>query len=54
MIDGVEISTLNVVFSSDSDNEKEPELAIWPPKPDILITLATPQGREQRTSATNL
>jgi len=51
MIDGVEISTANLEFSTvasskkvlpnDSHNDQQPEVAIWSPKSGMLIALAT-------------
>jgi len=29
----------NKVSSSDCDNDRQPEMAMWPPKPEILILL---------------
>jgi len=49
MIDGVEIPTANLWFSTvtsyekvppdDCDDDRQPEIAIWPPIPEILISL---------------
>jgi len=51
MIDGVEIPTANLEFSTvasskkvlpnDSDNDQQPEVAIWSPKSGMLIAVAT-------------
>jgi len=30
----------NSVSPSDCDNERQPEMAMWPPKPEILTSLA--------------
>jgi len=32
-------STSKRVFRSHCDNERQPEVAIWPPKPEVLISL---------------
>ena len=32
-------STSKKVFQSHCDNERQPEIAIWPPKPEVLISL---------------
>jgi len=32
-------STSKKVFRSHCDNERQPEIAIWPPKPEVLISL---------------
>ena len=29
----------NKVSRSDCDNDRQPEMAMWPPKPEILISL---------------
>ena len=49
MTDSVEIPTANPGFlimsspnkvsPSDCDNDRQPEMAMWPPKPEILISL---------------
>jgi len=31
----------NKVSPSDCDNNRQPEMAMWPPKPEILISLGT-------------
>jgi len=51
MIDSVEIPTANLRFSSvnsskkvppnDCDDDRQPEIAIWLLKPEVLIALAT-------------
>jgi len=49
MTDGVEIPTaspglstmesLNKVTPSNCDNDRQPKMAMWPPKPEVLIYL---------------
>jgi len=51
VIDSVEIPTVNLGFSTvmssmevlpnDCDDDRQPEIAIWPQKPEVLIALAT-------------
>ena len=49
MTDSIQIPTAILEFSTmtsskkvlpnDYDNDRQPEIAIWPPKPEILISL---------------
>jgi len=36
---------------NDCDNDRQPEVAIWPPKPEILIALATLQISDDKIQA---
>jgi len=36
--------------SNDRDNDRQPEIGIWPPKPEILISLELQYDRQHRNS----
>jgi len=37
--DSIEIPTANLWLASDCNSDRQPDIAIWPPEPEIIISL---------------